>query len=346
MKIPKKIKRNNKNKGSISELRQDLVTGEWIVIAQVRAKRPSDYQRSERSVLDASLDKCPFENPQASGNADPILLYKKADDSDWSLQVIPNKYPAVDHSGKCGIVNKHGPYSIQDGKGFHEVIVPRDHDKHFAVYSSEEAREIIQAYQERYKSLKEEECVKYISIFHNHGKEAGASLHHPHSQLVAIPVMPSDVYRSLQGSSRYYDENQECAHCTIIKWEQEQEERIIFENDKFIAYCPFASRTAFEIQIFPKEHQSNFEELSEDAFTELGDALRTSLNKLHDVLDDPAYNFFIHTAPVGKKKKYPNYHWHVEIMPKTAIWAGFELGTGIEISAIEPKEAAKYLREG
>lgn len=341
--------KKKKNKGvqenALSELRQDIVTGEWIVIAKVRAKRPSDYQKPKKGGLDASLKNCPFEDPQKHGNGEPVLLYKNDKHSDWSVQVIPNKYPALDPSGECGVINEEGPHVFQDGKGFHEIIITRDHDKHFALLEKEEVADVMRAYYERFNILKEEECVKYISIFHNHGREAGASLHHPHSQLIAIPVLPSDVRLSLRGSHTFYRRNKKCVHCTMLEWEKDKKERIVFENEHFIAYCPFASRTAFEIQIFPKEHQSNFEEMDEKLLEPLGEALRTSLRRLDKVLDDPSYNFFIHTSPVGGTKKYSHYHWHIEIMPKTAIWAGFELGTGIEISTIEPEEAAKYLRE-
>jgi len=229
-----------------------------------------------------------------------------------------------------------------DGAGFHEVIITRDHKKHLALLPIEKVEEVIKAYQERYLALMEHKCVNYISIFHNHGREAGATIPHPHSQLIAMPILPSDIRRSLQGAKTYREEHNRCVHCTMLKWERE-ERRSIFQNEHFIVYAPFVPRTAFELRIYPREHKSNFEKISKTERKYLAEALWWALYKLYKGLKDPAYNFFIHTAPCdGKDYKY--YHWHFEIWPKTAIWAGFELGTGIEISTIEPEEVAKFLR--
>ncbi len=336
-----------------SELRRDLVTGDWIAVATARAKRPHAFILKDGSVKAEPKSLCPFENPQKSGNAEPLLLYRglssvrqlrhgKQKDG-WELQVIPNKFPAFTPVGQCPIPYKVGPYEVIDGRGFHEIIITRDHKKHLALFSRHEAENVIRAYQERYAALKNDSCVTYISIFHNHGKEAGASLVHPHSQLIAIPIVPTNVWRSISHSATYFRENKSCVHCEMIKWELKDKERIVFENEAFVAFCPFVSRTAFEIRIFPKKHVSHFDHFSSDHHGALADALRYSLKTLHKTLRNPPYNFFIHTAPVDHQE-YPHYHWHIEILPKTSIWAGFELGTGIEISTIKPENAAEFLR--
>jgi len=352
MKIPDfKKKQLRKDFENVSELRQDLVSGEWVLIATGRARRPHAFAQKKRIKDTKPISACPFEDPQASGNGEPLLIYyenkkKKVKGikkliKEWSLQVIENKYPAFG-PGDCSDVHKEGPYTIMDGAGFHEVIITRDHSKHLALLSVDKVEEVIKSYQERYLALMEHKCVNYISIFHNHGVEAGASVSHPHSQLIAIPVLPSDIKGSLKGAKDHHDDHKRCVHCKMIKWERE-EKRVIFQNEHFIVYAPFVPRTAFELRVYPRRHKSNFEKITTDQRKYLAEALKAALYKLYKGLNDPAYNFFLHTAPCDGKD-YSYYHWHIEIWPKTAIWAGFELGTGIEISTIEPEEVAKYLR--
>jgi len=312
------------------------------VVARRRGKRPKGGKISPTDAKTCLPDD-PFIDPQASGNADPVLQYvdkKKG----WTLQVIPNKFPAFTQSGECAVPHNVGPYEVIDGRGFHEVVITKDCVRHLALFSHKEAEEVVRAYSERYKALKKEPCVKYISIFHNHGKEAGASVAHPHSQIIAIPVVPADVFRSLKGAKKYYKKNNQCVHCKMIEWEMKDKGRIIYENDSMVAFCPFISRTAFEVRVFPKKHGAQFEKFSSRHLGDLGDALRISLAKLNSALENPSYNFYIHTAPV-EKGDYSYYHWHMKILPKTAVWAGFELSTGIKISTIEPERAAGFLRK-
>jgi len=330
-----------KNKNSpVSELRRDLVTGNWIVVAKSRGARPHPGKR-EKDAEDP-IETCPFEDPQASGNADSVLVYR--DEEDWSLQVIPNKYPAF-AGGECGVITKVGPYSVQDGRGFHEVIITRDHTKHLAFLSQEKVAEVFRAYKERYLVLKDEECVKYVSIFHNHGKGAGASLTHPHSQLAAIPILPSGVRRSLSGSSVFYRKHGKCVHCAMLEWEREDQRRVVFQNKEFIAICPFVSRDAYEVRVFPQNHTAYFEEINDEEIESLAEVFKEVLGRLYNKLDNPPYNFYLHTAPADTSIEYVQYHWHFEIRPKTEVAAGFEFGTGVEISTVEPERAAAVLRE-
>lgn len=338
----KKIPPKNNPEAPPSELRQDLVTDEWVVIATGRAKRPDAYIKKDKPELKQSKKDCPFEDPQASGNAEPLLIYK--DKEDWSLQVIPNKYPALSHLEGCGGISQKGEYLVHEGNGYHEVIITRDHSRHIALMENEEVSGVVRAYQQRYKKLKKDKCIKYISIFHNHGPDAGASLPHPHSQLIATPVLPVSIQRSLRGSGLYWRRNMKCVHCVMIAYELIDKERVIFENDDFVAFCPFVSRAAFEIRIFPKKHNPYFERMPQRSISKFAEALHASLKSLYETLDNPDYNFFLHTSPTDGRT-YPHYHWHFEIIPKTQIWAGFEISTGIEISTIEPMHAAEYLRK-
>ena len=338
---------------NVSELRKGLISDEWVLIATGRARRPHSFIKEERLKFEQPISECPFEDPQATGHGEPLLIYYKEDKKkravkktkkivkEWSLQVIQNKYPAFG-PGDCSKTYKEGPYTLMDGAGFHEVIITRDHKKHFALLPIKKVEEVIRAYQERYLALMGRKCVNYISIFYNHGREAGASIPHPHSQLIAFPVIPTDVGRSLKGAKRYHDEHRRCAYCKMLKWES-GERRTVFQNEHFIVYAPFVPRTAFELRIYPRKHQSNFEKISKIERKYLAEALHQALYQLYKGLKDPPYNFFLLTAPCDGKD-YKFYHWHIEILPKTSVWAGFELGTGIEISTIKPEEVAKFLR--
>ena len=171
------MKTDSKIPQKISQLRKDAVSGDWVIIATGRGKRPHAFAKEKRERFEQPIEKCPFENLFAG---------------EWFLQVIPNKYPALSR-GICGKEIKRDPYTIMDGTGFHEVIITRDHQRQIAEFSQEEAELVLKAYQERYLALRNKECVKYILIFHNHGREAGASISHPHSQLIALPIIPPDV---------------------------------------------------------------------------------------------------------------------------------------------------------
>lgn len=327
-------------KKSISELRFDLVSKDWVVIATGRGRRPEDFASQTRIKTEVDPKDCPFCKLETQGT--PTLEYKDAH-GEWLVAVVPNKYPAFAHSDSLR-ERAEGPYSLMDGVGFHEVVITRDHKKTLAQMSAEEVRRVIDAYQERYLDLANEEFVNYISVFHNNGHEAGASIGHPHSQIIALPLTDPDLQGSLNGSRLFFENQGQCVHCRMMKWDLENKQRIVFENEDFVVLCPFASRVAFELRIYPKEHQPYFERIKDKEKDRLAAALQTALSRLFKGLNDPAYNFFLHTAPADGKD-YSHYHWHFEILPKTSIWAGFEMGTGIEISTVEPEAAAKYLRE-
>jgi len=328
------------NKKPISELRFDLVSKNWVVIATGRAKRLEQFSKQERLKVKVEQKDCPFCN--LATQETPVLEYKN-EQGKAEVTVVPNKYPAFISSDSLH-ERAEGPYSIMDGVGFHEVVVTSDHDKSLAELPIAKVRRVIDAYQERYLELANEKFVNYVSIFHNHGQEAGASIAHPHSQIIAIPLIDPDLQGSLNGSRLFFENQGECVHCKMMEWDREDKRRIIFENKEFVVLCPFASRAAFEVRIYPKEHHPYFERIKDAEKDQLAQALQEALKRIFKGLNDPAYNFFLHTAPADGKD-YGHYHWHFEILPKTAIWAGFELGAGIEISTVEPEAAAEYLRE-
>ncbi len=335
--------KKSKKQKCVSELRQDLVTGDWVVIAVGRAKRPEDFSQNKKQKEESNeIESCLFEHPEKTGQEEDVLIYQSSG-GDWTLRVFPNKYPAFccDHEARYF---SEGPYFFMDGTGYHEVIVTRDHYHQLALMREIEVAEVLDAYQERYLALMNKPHVNFIGIFHNHGKEAGASIAHPHSQLMAIPVISPYIQLELSGAERFYRQNKRCVYCLMIKHELESQKRVIFENEEFVAFCPFASRVNFEVWIAPKKHASYFERIKTEEKLKLAQVFRQALGAIHDSLGDPAYNFYIHTSPCDGND-YPHYHWHIEILPKTSTWAGFELETGIEISTIQPEMAAEYLRK-
>lgn len=330
---------HDSNSKPTSELRFDLVSKDWVVIATGRARRPDEYAKQSRIKEETSEKDCLFCHLETQGK--PILEYKDAA-GNWEVVSVPNKFPAFSQTGNLH-ERANGPYSLMDGVGFHEVVISRDHKKSLAEMSSVQVRRVIDAFHERYLDLMNEKFVNYVSIFHNHGREAGASINHPHSQIIAIPLIDPDLQRSLNGSRLFFETQNECVHCKMLEWDLEEKQRIIFENKEYVVLCPFASRVAFETRIYPKVHHAYFERINDQGKGFFAEALQVALSKIFKGLNDPAYNFFIHTSPADGKD-YGHYHWHLEILPKTSIWAGFELGTGIQISTIEPEKAAEYLR--
>jgi len=318
------------------------VSGDWIVISPSRKKRPEQLVKKLSTRKKVSKKQCLFEDLKKVSPVEPILTYGE---KDWRLAIVENRYPAFAHKQSCPLPAKNGPYPIMDAIGHHELVITRDHDKNFPKLSANEAKQVFEAFRDRYLMLLNDKCVEYVSIFHNWGPIAGASIYHPHYQIIAVPVIPPDVNHSLKGSDRYFKEHKKCVHCVMLEWELESKKRIIFENEGAVAFTPFFSREPFEIRVFPKKHLPYFENTLDADMDYAVEALQAALKKMQKNLKDPDYNFFIHTAPVKNKEKHAHYHWHIEVIPKTTIRAGFELGTGVEINVVDPDEAAKMLRK-
>ena len=337
-------------KKTASELRRDPVSQNWIVIATGRARRPNSFAKEKRTDWRVSKKDCPFEHLQ---DEHPRLVFfrgkkveiapKAGTPANWTTLSIPNKYPAFSVGKKLNARNI-GPYQVMDGIGFHEVVITRDHEKDIPQFSLSKVKELIDLYQERYLDLMNEPLVNYVAIFKNKGPAAGASVAHPHSQIIAVPVTDPDVEQSLKGSLRFWKTHKKCAHCLMIAWDRKEKKRVVFENDCYIALCPFASSQAFEIRLYPKNHFAYFERADDREKQCLAEVFLRTLQKLEKALNDPDYNYFLHTAPADGKN-YDYYHWHFEILPKTGTWGGFELGTGVKISTIEPETAAAFLRK-
>lgn len=348
-----------------SELRFDVVSKDWVVIATGRARRPETFKMERKKGL--PKEKCPF--CKIETQLPPVLAYSHGKElpipqnwpsseissknkesgqnfkkflRSWTTIIIPNLYPAFIKSDRLKKRKEGELYHTMDAVGFHEVVVTRDHEKQLAQFSLEQIKEVIDVYQKRYLTLMNERFVNYVSIFHNHGFEAGASIAHPHSQIVTTPLIDPDLRGALLNSQGYFKKHKKCVYCEMAAWERKTKKRVVFENRDFLAICPFASKAAFEIIISPKKHLSYFERITEKEKQALTEAFKEALGRLYKALNDPPYNFYLHTAPCDGKN-YDFYHWHWTILPKTAILAGFELGAGMEISTIEPERAAEFL---
>lgn len=329
----------------MSELRQDLVSGDWIIMAPERARRPNASLPKRKKRRPTPKSECPFENLEKSGNWPPILSFPN--DKNWKAVIIPNKYPALRHTGKtCATTLRHGPYRFFTGVGYHELVITRDHAKNIAHQSSEEGVQVFKLIQARYRMLEADSCPGYVSTFFNWGREAGASLYHPHYQMLALPIVPPDIEHSLRGSRRYFRKHRRCVHCDMVRYERKSRKRIVEENKLAIAVAPFVSREPFEIRIYPKRHFPCFEKTPLPDLKAVVAVLRSSLRRIERYLRDPDLNFFIHTAPLKKQHQYRHYHWHIEVLPKISISAGFELSTGVEINVVDPDRAAAILRGG
>jgi len=335
-----------------SELRFDLISKDWVVVATGRAKRPETFKREKRKREGAPKKNCPF--CQIETQLEPTLVFAQGKKivfksgqtipKNWTTVAIPNKFPAFLPLPKLDKRIEGNLYQIMNAVGFHEVVVTKDHNKTIGQFSINQIKEVIDVYKERYLALMAKPFVNYVSIFHNHGPEAGASIYHPHSQIITTPLIDTDLKKALLNSKRYFKSKKKCIYCLMNDWERKSRKRIVFENKEFLVLCPFASKAAFETIISPKKHLPYFEKITEKEKWQLSEAFKIALNKLYKALNDPAYNFYLHTSPCDGKK-YPYYHWHWTILPKTAIWAGFEIGTRMEISTIEPERAADYLRK-
>ena len=265
--------------------------------------------------------------------------------------MVPNKFPALGIEGeleKMGV----GMYDRMNGIGAHEVVIENpDHLRPLEDLPLEVAAKVFEAFKIRMMDLSHDRRFRYILVFKNVGLQAGASLTHPHSQLIATPITPKRVAEELDGAQEYYAYKDRCVFCDVLREETNQDSRIVYENDSFLAFCPFASRFPFEMCVMPKRHSPDYTSIQANELPLLADAMQQVLKRLSKALHRPQYNYVIHTSPIRWPRKGYwatidlDYHWHIEIMPRLTRVAGFEWGTGFYINPTVPEEAAKYLRE-
>ena len=329
----------------MSELRQNLATKEWVIIATERARRPVEFIESNHkaSCADAPSwdERCPF----CPGNEEMDLEVMRipATGEAWRVRIVGNRYPALNAAG--GLERHYeGIARNISGVGYHEVIVESPaHNTCAALQSPAEVAQVFQTFIDRGWMLQSDRRIEYILYFKNHGRTAGASLIHPHAQLMAMPIVPNDVRLRADAARHHFDEAGECVFCAMVQQELKDGRRIVAENASFVAFAPYASASPFNLWITPKKHVASFLYSQPGEVADLGEITHRVMRKLFLGLNNPDYNYAIRTAPLSDLGA-PYLHWYITILPRISYAAGFEIGSGIFINPSLPEECAEYLR--
>lgn len=314
------------------ELRHDPLSGRWVIIAENRAARPDQFAATNA----AGIYVCPFCPGHEDLTPAATAVYpSRPADSPWKVRVIPNKYPAVE-------LNASGDRG-EAAVGVHEVIIESPaHVVSLSDISDDEASLTFMAYRDRLRTLRQDLRLAYGLVFKNVGADGGASLEHTHSQLIATSTIPTDIQFELAKAGEHRMLHGSCAFCDLIDGELGGA-RHVFETDSFVVFCAFGSRFPYEMWVLPKEHCESFEKTSDSGLAELAELMRMLIRGLETMLDSPAYNYWIRSAPF-RLSSHDDYHWRLELTPRMTRLAGFELGTGCFINPVSPEQAAAQLR--
>lgn len=326
------------------EIRFNRITGDWVIIATERAKRPEDFvrQKAKREVP-SYVPTCPF----CPGNEDktpPETFRLPGLDRRWAVRAVRNKFSALTPEGEVSRQGIGVKRSVA-GVGLHEVIVEApEHHLATALLPIAQVERILRAYQHRFLAFYGDPRIEHVIIFKNHGESAGTSLEHPHSQIVGTPVVPGQVRARIQEASRNYDDFGECLYCWYLREELGEGVRIIKEDELFVAFVPYAALSPFHLWIFPKRHAACFGDITDAELSGLAPMLKEILLKIYKGLKNPDLNYVIRSlSPQEGPTKY--FHWYVSIVVRLSTVAGFELGTGMFINTASPEQSAQFLRE-
>ncbi|ABA90191.1 UDP-glucose--galactose-1-phosphate uridylyltransferase [Syntrophotalea carbinolica DSM 2380] len=339
----------------MSELRWDPFIDSWVAIVKERGRRPVDFITGRKRI---ETTVCPF--CYGHENKTPAEVYalrpdgSPADQPGWRVRVIPNKFPILRIEGQIESRGE-GLYDVKNGIGAHEVIIETpDHDRHPADLRATELADVFHAFRSRLIDLRRDKRFRHIVIYKNHGVEAGATIPHTHSLLLALPIIPPHLCTALRASREHFRRKERCLMCDLLAGELADGRRLVRVDTDFAVFTPFASRYPFSLRIVPRHHQHDFSMLTDQMMVALGETVRDVLGRLRSVLRDPPFNLVLHNAPStlpqpGKPDFWSSlscdYHWYFEIIPKIMEPAGFEWGTGFFINPTSPEEAARYLRE-
>ncbi len=330
---------------SSSQMRLNRATGEWVIYAPSRRKRPHDFptKKPVENIPPQHLETCPFCIGNENVLQSKILEFPSSSDGKWQTRVISNKYPALTTQVPTQRF-AHGIYVKTGGYGRQEVIIESpNHAQTLATLSVKQVEILIDTYHQRYLAFMEDPEIMMVTIFRNHGSSAGASLRHPHSQIIATSIVPRNRRWQDEEAQRYFDHWNRCLYCDMLEFEIQEKERIISENESFVAFIPFAAEVSCEVWLMPKRHQADFGCISNIEKKDLAEILQFVLANLYHKLDNPDYNYVIHSA-VRYKTEEPQVHWYCQILPRLSTQAGFEIGSGISINPSLPEDDAKFLR--
>ncbi|MCX8093056.1 MAG: galactose-1-phosphate uridylyltransferase [Candidatus Goldbacteria bacterium] len=326
----------------MSEIRRDPITNRWIITLDDKYFNPSSV--SSIPIDLPQIDKnCPF-CPGNDSKISKVIFELKDKNDGWKIKVIPNNRPYLMVEKQLKKQGR-GIFDVISGTGANEVIIENPlHNIDIDKLDIQSISDIIKTYINRTLDLKKDIRFEYIFIFKNRGPDAGGTLFHPYSQLIALPVIPKRISEEIESSLKYFELKNRCIFCDIIDNELLNNERVVKETENYVVITPFASRVAFELCILPKFHSTHFYNLNEQQISELSTVLKDVIYRLNKSLNNPSYNYMIHTAPV-KSEEIPYYHWHIEIMPRIKRTEGFEWGTGFYINPTLPEDVAEYLRK-
>jgi UDPglucose--hexose-1-phosphate uridylyltransferase len=323
------------------QLRKDPLTGRWVIVDHEKPRLDFTVQPHVKS-----SKTCPFCPGNEAMTPPQIASYPRKSGrglSDWQVRVVPNKFPALKIEERPE-KSAEGLYDRVGGFGAHEVIIENpDHLREFSDLEDDETEQVIRAYRDRCLDLRKDPRLKYILLFKNYGRESGASMEHPHAQLIALPIVPSRVQSEVRGAEQHAEYAERCLFCDMLRQEEGGKSRIIHTEDGFTVMAPFAARFPFETWILPSSHESSFDRISDGGMRSLGRVLKRTLRRLRERLGDPSYNYMFHTLPISPKES-DSFHWHIEIIPHLTRVAGFELGSGFYINPTPPELAAERLR--
>lgn len=325
------------------QLRQNIITGDWVIIAPERSKRPSEFVVADSIKHESKID-CNFCVPEGAAYKDRLKGQGLETDN---VYVITNKYPAfLEDSGKISaraykIENDF--YRVKPSLGGHEVVIVKDHDLSIFTFPTATWFDLIKTLKLRYQHFRHVVQSEYSMAIYNQGVNAGASIAHPHAQLFVSNITPNQINKELYGGERYFQKNGSCVFCDLVIHEKKEKHRVLYEDAHFLAFTFYAARFPFETHILPKEHYCRFEEIPDSIIHSLVKCLKQTIHQLDQTLKHPPLNFYIHSMP-NSIEKAAYYHWHLEIVPRVSNYGGFELGSGVIIDVVSPEEAAKFLR--
>lgn len=327
----------------MSEIRYNVITREWVIIATERAKRPSDFRNNrERNHLPQRLATCPF----CPGNEHktPPERFRVPDGENWKIRVVANKFPALSPEVPKTRHEDSGLSRAVSGTGIHEVIIETPaHDLTTGLLEEAQLEDLLKTYRARFIEAHRDERIEHAIIFKNHGEGAGTSLEHSHSQMIATPVVPVQFRDRVQAALHYFDNTGECVICAVSKKDREEASRVILDTAHFTTLIPYAALSPFHTWLFPKRHSASFASITDEEIRDLAVHLKTILLKFRVGLDDPDYNYVIRSSrPKDDGNEYC--HWYIGIVPRITMAAGFELGSGMFINASIPERNAEYLR--
>lgn len=332
----------------MTEWRKDALLDRWVVVAAERGKRPGRFMPPEEKKIDGK--KCPLCEHHEGETPPEIFACRDCRDNvrdcpGWRVRVVPNKFPAVRMEG-FAFPEDTGVYQSMPGIGAHELVIETpEHGAALEDLCKSQVQDVIRVWRDRSRELGRDSRIKYIQVFKNFGSAGGASLEHSHSQIVAIPMVPFHIRDKMANLERHARAAGRCILCEIIAREERDEIRVVAGNDSFLCIAPFASRFPYETWIIPREHQPDYGQIGEEQAADLAAVMRFVLKRLAAALDRPAYNMVINTAPVNDHVCDTTcFHWHMEVLPRLSVAAGFELGTGLFINTVSPEVAAHQLR--